>query len=97
MPSISTAEHIKVPLTLTIDPSQSFGWKTILFNCNCHTFDTVIETLMEATKCSRTIAEHMAYVADKFGSVEVCKGTKEYCESVADVLGKAGLLARATN
>ena len=76
-----------------IDSEQAvFNWRAILFNCNCHTFDVVIDRLMKAIPCSRSKAGHLASVAHHTGSVKVYEGDKESCERVADVLGASGLL-----
>jgi len=73
-----------------------FSWQTILFNCNCHSFDDVIEQLMKAINCSSAKASQLAQVADQFGSVKVYEGDKEACERVADILGGIGLLVKVT-
>jgi hypothetical protein len=84
----------KDKIIIDTDMISEFVWKTILFNCDCHTFETVIEQLIIAIKCSRETAEHLAYVADQFGSVVIYKGTKNSCENVADILGRVGLLVK---
>lgn len=66
-------------------------WRTILLNCNCHTFDEVIEQIIKAIGCSEFTASQMANVAHQFGSVEVWKGEKSECEKVAYVLEEIGL------
>lgn len=70
--------------------------KTILFNCECHTFEAVINQLMKALNCGHLKAGRLAYVAHNTGSVTVCSGSKEYCETVADVLGSIGLFVSVT-
>ena len=71
-------------------------WQVILFNCNCHTFDAVIEQLIKAIGCSSSTASQLAYVADQFGSVTVYKGEKEECERVADILGSIRLVVKVS-
>jgi hypothetical protein len=66
-------------------------WQTVLYNCECHTFDEVIEQIMLAIKCTEQTASQYANTAHDLGSVAVYKGTKEKCEQVADVLGSIGL------
>lgn len=72
-------------------------WKVILFNCNCHTFDDVIEQLMKAIVCSSATASQLAHVADQFDSVQVYEGDKVDCQRVADILGATGLIVQVTN
>lgn len=73
-----------------------YSWRTVLFNCNCHTFDAVIEQIMKAIRCSEHTASQLANVADQLGSVTVFAGDKEKCESVADILGAIGLKVDVT-
>jgi hypothetical protein len=86
--TVLTPEKITVLRTTNF---SELGWQTILYNCNCHTFETVIEQLMKAIGCSYATASQLANVADQLGSVSVYKGTYEQCENVADILGSVGL------
>ncbi len=79
-------------MTLTQDPTQSGGWKTVLFNCNCHTFDAVITQIIRAIHCTREKASNLANQADVAGSAIICEGTKDKCEKVASILGCIGLV-----
>ena len=51
--SLSTTKIDPINMTLTIDPTNSSGWKTILFNCNCHTFEAVTQQIIRAIQCTR--------------------------------------------
>jgi len=79
----------------TIEPTDAtgkeHGWRTILFNCNCHTFAQVIEVLQRAIGCSAERAEELAWIVHRTGSAEVYSGDKESCEAVAEILGSIGL------
>ncbi|MBX9723554.1 MAG: ATP-dependent Clp protease adaptor ClpS [Candidatus Obscuribacterales bacterium] len=86
----------KINLDVLTITKTELTWRTILFNCNCHTFDTVIEQLMKAINCSYIKASQLANVADQLGSVTVCTGTKGKCEDVAGILGSVGLEAHVT-
>ena len=77
--------------------SKELEWKTILYNCNCHTFETVIEQLMKATGCDSLTAQRLAWVVHSSGSATVFKGKKDDCEQVANVLGRVGLLVKVSN
>lgn len=78
------------------DRSDELSWRTVLFNCDCHTFDQVERQLMKATGCSLGTARGFAWEAHRKGAVEVFEGGKEACRRVAEVLCEAGLRARAT-
>lgn len=67
------------------------GWKTTLFNCDCHTFDDVISLLIEATGCSGARATQLANIVHHTGSAVVYRGTQAECEKTATILGKTGL------
>lgn len=71
-------------------------WSVILFNCNCHTFDDVIEQLMSGIGCSSEKASQLTYVADQFGSVKVYEGGKEDCDRIADIIGSTGLVVKVS-
>jgi ATP-dependent Clp protease adaptor protein ClpS len=76
----------------TIDRTDHWlGWKTILFNCNCHTFQDVAVQLMKAIRCSYEQGLQLANVVHYTGSAVVYSGPKERCEAVACVLEDIGL------
>ena len=83
-------------MTLTVDPNQSSGWKAILFNCNCHTFEAVTLQIIKAIQCTKEKAGNLAFFADRTGSVIVYEGTNDGCERVARVLGSIGLVVTVT-
>ena len=66
-------------------------WKTILFNCNCHSFDEVERVVLKATRCSLSRARRISHEVHTRGSAVVYDGPKERCEAVADVIGAVGL------
>lgn len=82
---------VKIDLkTITLSKSELI-WNVILFNCDCHTFDDVIDRLMDALGFSEQKASQVAYVADQFGSVCVYEGSREDCDKVANTIGITGL------
>jgi hypothetical protein len=91
---IGTRSKIIIDTVRIAEPIHS--WHTVLFNCNCHTFDAVIEQIMKAIRCPEATASQLANVADQLGSVTVFAGAKEKCEAVADVLGAIGLKVDVT-
>lgn len=86
----------KINLKTITDIKSELIWNVILFNCNCHTFDEVIEQLMITLGCSSEKASQLTYVADQFGSVKVYEGNKEDCERVADIIGSTGLVVKVS-
>lgn len=80
----------KAPLP-TDDTARGLAWKTILFNCNCHSFQDVAVQLMKAIRCSYEKGMQYANVVHHTGSAVVYSGPKERCEAVAGVLEDAGL------
>ncbi len=66
-------------------------WKTILFNCDCHTFDEVEKIVMTATRCSLSRARAISHEVHTRGSAVIYLSAKERCEAVADVIGSIGL------
>ena len=93
----STATKINPTIvTLEIDPAQLSGWKTILFNCNCHTFEDVIQQIIRAIQCTRQKASDLAFFADSTGNAIIYEGTKKKKKKVASVLGSIGLVVTVT-
>ena len=80
--------HIKQP---TDGSRRGIPWKTILFNCNCHTFDQVASQLTKAIRVSHDQGMAMASVVHNTGSAVVYVGHRERCEAVAMVLEAIGL------
>jgi ATP-dependent Clp protease adapter protein ClpS len=71
--------------------SRGTGWKTILFNCDCHSFQEVALQLMKAIGCSYSRGLGLANVVHHTGSAIVYGGARERCEAVAGVLEGIGL------
>lgn len=66
-------------------------WKTILFNCSCHTFDEVEKVVMKATRCTLSRARQLSHEVHTRGSAVVYEGHRERCEAVAEVIASIGL------
>ena len=66
-------------------------WKTILFNCDCHTFDEVEKIVMKATRCTLSRARQLSWEVHNRGQAVIYEGARERCEAVADVVGSVGL------
>jgi ATP-dependent Clp protease adaptor protein ClpS len=66
-------------------------WMTILWNCDCHTFEQVARQLMKAIGCSYDDGMAIAWRVHNDGKAVVRVGSKEECERVARILAEIGL------
>ena len=66
-------------------------WQTVLFNCECHSFDEVERQLIKAIRCSLSRARQFSMEVHTKGSARVFSGPRERCEAVAMVLEQIGL------
>jgi ATP-dependent Clp protease adaptor protein ClpS len=66
-------------------------WKTVLFNCDCHTFDQVENVVMKAIRCTLSRARQISAEVHARGSAVVYDGPLERCEAVAEVIASIGL------
>jgi ATP-dependent Clp protease adaptor protein ClpS len=71
-------------------------WHTILFNCDCHTFDQVARQLMKAVRVSYDQGMAIASIVHTQGSAVVYTGHRERCEAVAMVLEDIKLKVKVT-
>ena len=78
----------------TDDSGGESGWKTILFNCDCHTFDQVERQLMKAIRCTLSRARQISTEVHTKGSAAVYRGARERCEAVEMVLSDIGLIVK---
>lgn len=93
---MSSATEIK-KLSETRDSSRKgFLCKTILFNCNCHSFDEVEQQLIKAIRCSLSAARNYSWQVHSTGSAVVYSGPRERCEAVAMVLEDIGLITKVS-
>ena len=86
-----TAEVVEE--TTDEDTDVEPGWKTLLFNCECHTFDDVERQLIKAIRCTLSVARRLSTEVHTKGMAIVYRGPKERCEAVAMTLGEIGLLS----
>lgn len=70
------------------------GSKVVLYNCNCHTFESVITQLIYAIGCTYEVANRYAHIVHLNGKATVYTGTQEQCDDVADKLAEIGLIVR---
>jgi ATP-dependent Clp protease adaptor protein ClpS len=69
-------------------------WNTLLFNCNCHSFEDVARQLMKAIRVSYERGMDIANTVHTTGRAVVYTGHRERCEAVAMVLEEIGLLTQ---
>ncbi len=67
-------------------PILDAAWKTILFNCDCHSFEDVERQLVKAIRCDFERSKRIAWEVHTQGSAVVYEGVRERCEAVASVL-----------
>jgi ATP-dependent Clp protease adaptor protein ClpS len=71
----------------TVEPP----WITILWNCDCHTFEQVARQLMKAIACSYDEGMAIAGRVHNDGKAVVRVGAKTECERVGRILAEIGL------
>jgi ATP-dependent Clp protease adapter protein ClpS len=82
---ITSTKH--PPIKKTTDGTTTRApWNTVLFNCDCHTFDQVARQLTKAIRVSYAQGLAIASVVDSEGKAVVYTGHRERCEAVAMVL-----------
>lgn len=91
-----TATKVRKVTEPTDTTHKGFSCKTILFNCNCHSFDEVERQLIKAIHCSLSKARQIAWKVHTAGSEVVYTGHRERCEAVAMVLEDIGLIVKVS-
>jgi ATP-dependent Clp protease adaptor protein ClpS len=66
-------------------------WITILWNCDCHTFEQVARQLMKAIACSYDEGMAIAGRVHNDGKAVVRVGARTECERVGRILAEIGL------
>lgn len=80
-----------------IDSTESeYVWRTVLFNCECHSFDEVERQLMKAVRCTLSRARQWSWEVHSRGCAIVYTGPQERCEAVAGVLEDIGLVVKVS-
>jgi len=80
------ATQIREEASPTDTTESGYGWRVILFNCDCHSFDEVERQLLKATHCTLSAARRFSWEVHNKGSATVYEGPRERCEAVAAVL-----------
>jgi ATP-dependent Clp protease adapter protein ClpS len=66
-------------------------WMTILWNCDCHTFEQVANQLVKAIGCSYDDGMAIAWRVHNEGKAVVRIGAQSECERVGRILSTIGL------
>jgi ATP-dependent Clp protease adapter protein ClpS len=89
LPEVVTTEDLET----SFDDGIDNPWQAVLYNCNCHTYEEVIQQLMLAIGCSREQGYELAWIVDHHGRAAVYVGEKQDCERVVGILCDIGLRA----
>lgn len=89
LPAAPLPETMEEAGTSTDD---ELGARVIVYNCNCHTYQQVIDLFCRAIpRMTPSRAFELAYRIDHVGSAEVYEGPHKECEQVAAMLAGGGL------
>ena len=67
-------------------------WMTVLHNCDCHTFEQVVQQLMKAIGCSEDRGWELAWEVHNTGKAVVKVGPELECVRAGNVLASIGLI-----
>ena len=67
-------------------------WMTILHNCDCHTFEQVVNQLQKAIACSESEGWEIAWQVHNTGKAVVKIGPEAECVRVGNLLASMGLI-----
>jgi ATP-dependent Clp protease adaptor protein ClpS len=89
LPTAPTPQAVEESGILAGDDQEA---RVIVYNCNCHTYQQVIDLLCRAVpKMTPTRAFELAYRIDHTGSAAVYEGPLQTCEHIATILAEGGL------
>jgi ATP-dependent Clp protease adaptor protein ClpS len=71
-------------------------WITILYNCDCHTFEDVVKQLMKAIGCSEDRGWEIAWEVHNTGKSVVKVGPETECVRAGNILAAIGLVVTVT-
>jgi ATP-dependent Clp protease adaptor protein ClpS len=76
----------------TVSTGDELGGRVIVYNCDCHSYEQVIDLLCLAVPNMTPVrAFELAYRIDHVGSAEVYSGSHRVCQQVATILAEGGL------
>jgi len=79
-----------------VDVALAPPWITILHNCDCHTFEQVVQQLMKAIACSEERGWELAWEVHNTGRAVVKVGAETECVRVGNILAAIGLVVTVT-
>ena len=92
---MKSSEKSKTANLPAADPAATTAlqppWITILWNCDCHTFEQVAHQLVKAIGCSYDDGMAIAGRVHNDGKAVVRVGPKSECERVGRILAEIGL------
>lgn len=94
---MAPATEIRKNPVPTDSSNTGYSCRTILFNCDCHSFDEVERQLEKAIHCGISRARALAMEVHTKGSAVVYSGHRERCEAVAGVLEDIKLLVKVSD
>jgi ATP-dependent Clp protease adapter protein ClpS len=80
----------------SVDEALAPPWLTILHNCDCHTFEQVVQQLMKAIACSEARGWELAWQVHNTGKAVVKIAEEAECVRVGNVLASIGLVVTVT-
>ncbi len=93
MPTPSTPQTIPdIGENVGTDTTTGFGSRVVVFNCDCHTYQQVIDLFCRFIPgMTSTRAFELAYRIDHEGQATVYSGNTEQAEDIASKLAGGGL------
>ncbi|MBO4281591.1 MAG: ATP-dependent Clp protease adaptor ClpS [Bacteroidales bacterium] len=85
-----TEDKVSEELLDTLDD----GCTLMLFNDNIHTFDFVIDNLMELCRHTYEQALQCAWITHCYGKCDVLHGSREKVSGVAGIMSRRGLTVK---
>jgi ATP-dependent Clp protease adaptor protein ClpS len=92
---MATPQTTPIPQAIeetTVATGDDLRGRVIVYNCDCHSYEQVIELLCRAVpQMTPARAFELAYRIDHAGSAEVYSGEHKVCQQVAVILAEGGL------
>jgi len=97
VPDATTTQPEVLPQDVTDElPAVAPPWITVLHNCDCHTFEQVVQQLMKAIACSEERGWELAWEVHNSGRAVVKVGAETECVRVGNILAAIGLVVTVT-
>jgi hypothetical protein len=94
MAAVKSPEVMQVEdVEFSIDDGLDNPWQSVLYHCDCHTYQQIIQQLMLAIGCTREQGYELAWRVNHHGHAPVYYGAQKDCEQVVRVLRDINLRA----